>query len=193
MRQPPSGRPFVRGMSPRGTVVRSLPVIPLLSSETLPKRPVSASQVDMLELVLPSDANLLGNMLGGRVMHHMDICAAIAAQRHAGHVCVTASVDKIDFLSPVRVGELLVLKASVNFAGRTSMEVGVLCMAEDPRTGLRRHTASADFTFVALGDDGRPVPVPPVRPDAPVEIRRFEAARRRREARLAIRKEETVS
>lgn len=180
-------------MSPRGTVIRSLPVIPLLSSEPLPKRPVSASQVDMLELVLPSDANILGNMLGGRVMHHMDICAAIAAQRHAGHVCVTASVDKIDFLSPVRVGELLVLKGSVNFAGRTSMEVGVLCMAEDPRSGLRRHTASAYFTFVALGDDGRPVPVPPVRPDAPVEIRRYEAARRRREARLATRKEDTVS
>jgi acyl-CoA hydrolase len=147
----------------------------------------------MLELVLPSDANILGNMLGGRVMHHMDICAAIAAQRHAGRVCVTASVDKIDFLSPVRVGELLVLKASVNFAGRTSMECGVLCMAEDPRSGMRRHTASAYFTFVALGDDLKPAPVPPLRTDTPVEMRRCEAARRRREARLAVRKEESVS
>lgn len=143
----------------------------------------------MLELVLPSDANLLGNMLGGRVMHHMDICAAVAAQRHAGRVCVTASVDRIDFEEPVKIGELLVLKSSVNFAGRTSMEVGVLCLSEDPRTGARRHTASAYFTFVALSDDLKPVPVPPVRPDSPVEIRRFEAARKRREARIASRKE----
>jgi len=158
---------------------------------TVRAKPVSASQADMLELVLPSDANLLGNILGGRVMHHMDICAAIAAQRHAGHVCVTASVDRIDFESPARVGELLVLKSSVNFAGRTSMEVGVLCLAEDPRTGERRHTASAYFTFVALSDDLKPVPVPPLRIDTPVERRRHEAARRRREHRLESRKEES--
>jgi acyl-CoA hydrolase len=143
----------------------------------------------MLELVLPSDANLLGNMLGGRVMHHMDMCAAIAAQRHAGAICVTASVDRIDFRAPVRVGEVLVLKASVNYAGRTSMEVGVLCMGEDPRSGNRHHTASAYFTFVALGDDLKPMNVPAVRPDTPVEMRRHEAARRRRETRLAARKD----
>lgn len=147
----------------------------------------------MLELVLPSDANLLGNMLGGRVMHHMDMCAAIAAQRHAGRVCVTASVDRIDFEEPVRIGEVLMLKASINFAGRTSMEVGVLCMGENPRTGERRHTASAYFTFVALGDDQNPVEVPPVRADTPVERRRFEAARLRRDARLATRKARGVS
>ena len=152
---------------------------------------MSASQTEMLELVLPSDANLLGNALGGRVMHHMDMCAAIAAQRHAGRVCVTASVDRIDFREPVRVGEVLVLKASVNYAGRTSMEVGVLCLGENARTGMRRHTASAYFTFVALDDDQKPVEVPPVRPDTPVEIRRFSAARLRREVRLATRKRET--
>ncbi len=140
-------------------------------------------------MVLPSDANVLGNALGGRVMHHMDMCAAIAAQRHAGRVCVTASVDRIDFKAPVHVGEVLVLKASVNFAGSTSMEVGVLCLAEDPVSGVRRHTASAYFTFVALGDDLRPTAVPPVRPDSPVERRRFEAARLRRDARLAARKD----
>ena len=156
-------------------------------------KPVSASQVEMLEMVLPSDANLLGNMLGGRVMHHMDLCAAVAAQRHAGQVCVTASVDRIDFLSPVRIGELLVLKASVNFVHRTSMEVGVLCLAEDPRTGMRRHTASAYFTFVALSDTLEPTEVPPLRPDTPLEVRRFEAGRRRREARIAARQEEKVS
>jgi acyl-CoA hydrolase len=155
-------------------------------------RPVSQSQVEMLQLVLPSDANLLGNMLGGTVMHHMDICAAVAAQRHAGRVCVTASVDRIDFESPVRVGEVLLLKASVNFAGRTSMEVGVLCMAENPRSGARRHTASAYFTFVALTDDLKPCEVPPVRPDTPVEMRRYEAAKGRREARVASRKDGTT-
>jgi acyl-CoA hydrolase len=150
-------------------------------------KPVSASHVEMVQLVLPHDANVIGNALGGVVMHHMDICAAIAAQRHAGRVCVTASVDRIDFESPARVGEVLVLLASVNYAGRTSMEVGVLCMAEDARTGTRRHTASAYFTFVALGDDGKPCAVPPVLAVTPAEIRRYESAQRRREARLAER------
>lgn len=151
-------------------------------------KPVSKSQTEMLELVLPSDANILGNALGGRVMHHMDICAAIAAARHAGHVCVTASVDRIDFESPVKVGELLVLRASVNFAGRTSMEVGVRCDAEDRRNGERRHTASAYFTFVALDDDLNPTPVPRLLPETPLQERRFEEGRRRREQRLAERR-----
>jgi acyl-CoA hydrolase len=153
----------------------------------LAPKPVAASHVEMLQLVLPHDANLLGNALGGVVMHHMDICAAICAQRHAGRVCVTASVDRIDFESPVRVGEVLVLLGSLNFAGRTSMEVGVLCMAEDARTGTRRHTASAYFTFVALGDDGKPAEVPPVQAVTPAEVRRYEAAQRRRAERLAAR------
>lgn len=152
-------------------------------------KPVSASHVEMLQLVLPHDANVIGNALGGVVMHHMDICAAICAQRHAGRVSVTASVDRIDFESPVRVGEVMVLLASCNFAGRSSMEIGVLCMAEDARTGVRRHTASAYFTFVALGDDGKPAPVPAVQPQTPVEIRRYQAAERRRAARLATRKD----
>ena len=162
---------------------------PRPQASALAARPVSASHVEMLEMVLPSDANLLGNALGGRVIHHMDMCAAVAAQRHSGRVCVTASVDQIDFLSPVRVGEVLILKASVNWAGRTSMEIGVLCLGEDPRTHTRRHTASAYFTFVALGDDLRPTPVPPVLPESPTEIRRFEEARRRREVRLAARRD----
>lgn len=154
----------------------------------LPPRTVSHSQVEMLELVLPSDLNLLGNMLGGRVMHHMDLCAAIAAQRHAGRVCVTASVDRIDFIGPVRVGELLVLKSSVNYAGRTSMEVGVICMAENPRNGSRRHTASAYFTFVALDDDLRPTVVAAIDPVTPVERRRYDEADERRIRRLAGRR-----
>lgn len=158
--------------------------------DPLVPRPVSASQCEMIQLVLPHDANVLGNALGGVVMHHMDICAAICAQRHAGRVCVTASVDRIDFESPVHVGEVMQLYASVNFAGRTSLEVGVLCMAEDARSGKRRHTASAYFTFVALGDDGKPCPVPAVVPVTPAELRRFDAAKRRREHRLAERRRE---
>jgi acyl-CoA hydrolase len=154
----------------------------------LSPRPVSHSQVEMLELVLPSDLNLLGNMLGGRVMHHMDLCAAIAAQRHASRVCVTASVDRIDFISPVRLGELLVLKSSVNFAGRTSMEVGVICMAENARTGGRRHTASAYFTFVALDDDLRPTAIAPIEPVTPIERRRYDEAHQRRIRRVAGRR-----
>lgn len=150
-------------------------------------RTVAASQAEMLQLVLPSDANTLGNALGGVVMHHMDIVAAIAAQRHAGHACVTASVDRIDFLHPVKVGELLVLKASVNFSGRTSMEVGVKCEAENPRTCERRHTASAYFTFVALGADGRPTCVPTLAPESEQQRRRCSEAQRRRSARLALR------
>ena len=153
-------------------------------SEPLAPKPVSLSQTETLQLVLPQDANVIGNALGGVVMHHMDICAAIAAQRHAGRVCVTASVDRIDFASPVRIGEVMQLLASVNFAGRTSMEVGVLCMAENARTGIRRHTASAYFTFVALDDDGKPTAVPPALAVTPVEVRRSEAAKRRRANRL---------
>jgi acyl-CoA hydrolase len=143
----------------------------------------------MAQLVIPSDANILGNMLGGRVMHHMDLCAAVAAQRHAGRVCVTASVDRIDFVAPVRVGELLVLKASVNYAGRTSMEVGVLCVGENARTGESRHTASAYFTFVALDDDLVPTPVPPIQSITPVERRRYDEAKARRAGRVASRRQ----
>jgi len=150
-------------------------------------KPVAASHAEMLQLVLPSDANTLGNALGGVVMHHMDIVAAIAAQRHAAYACVTASVDRIDFLHPATVGDVLVLKSAVNFAGRTSMEVGVFCAAENPRTGRRRHTASAYFTFVALDDAGTPVAVPPLVPETPDEIRRYEKAQRRRAARLSQR------
>ena len=137
--------------------------------------------------MLPSDANTLGNALGGVVMHHMDIVAAIAAQRHASFACVTASVDRIDFLHPATVGELLVLKASVNYAGRTSMEVGVRCAAENPRTGRRRHTASAYFTFVALDEVGTPVAVPELVPETPDQVRRYEKAKRRRAERLSKR------
>jgi acyl-CoA hydrolase len=138
----------------------------------------------MTELVLPNDANVHGSVLGGRVMHLMDICAAMAALRHAHCGVVTASVDEIEFLHPVPVGRLLILRASVNYAARTSMEVGVKVWSEDTATGERKHTSSAFLTFVAVDKAGRPVPVPPVLPESDEEKRRLAAAERRRAVRL---------
>jgi acyl-CoA hydrolase len=155
----------------------------------LEPRPVRLSQVEMTELVLPNDANIHGSILGGRVMHHVDICGAIAATRHCGRGVVTASIDEIEFLHPVRVGHVLILRASVNYAARTSVEVGVKVWSEDPRTGERRHTSTAYLTFVALDEWGRPTEVPPVLPGTDEERRRHEAAGRRRERRLALRRE----
>ena len=143
----------------------------------------------MNEMVLPNDANVLGNVLGGHVMHLMDMCAAMSAMRHCRKVVVTASVDQLSFLHPVKVGEMMSLKSSVNYADRTSMEVGIRVEAEHPLTGERRHTSSAYFTFVALDEQGRPTPVPKVTPESEAEQRRFRAARKRRAARLALRQE----
>jgi acyl-CoA hydrolase len=155
----------------------------------LQPRPVRLSVVEMTEMVLPNDANVHGSVLGGRVMHFIDICGAIAANRHSGRGVVTAMVDEIEFLHPVAVGALLVLKGSVNYASRTSMEVGVKVWSEDPRTGDRRHTSSAFLTFVAVDATGRPVDVPPVLPETAEEKRRYAEAGKRREVRLAHRAE----
>jgi acyl-CoA hydrolase len=145
----------------------------------------------MTEIVFPTDANPLGNVMGGRVMQWVDICAAVAAGRHARTPVVTASVDKIDFVNPVPVGGVVVLLASVNFAGRTSMEVGVKVWQEDRATGARRHVVSAYLTFVSLDPKTRrPAPVPPVVPETDEEKRRFADARRRREERLKSRQRE---
>ncbi|HEY8487513.1 MAG TPA: hotdog domain-containing protein [Thermaerobacter sp.] len=150
-----------------------------------PARPARESRVEMTELVLPNDANPLGNILGGKVMHLMDIAGALAASRHSRRVCVTASVDRIDFLHPIRVGEAILLEAQVTDAGRTSMEVRVNVYSENLRTGQRRHTATAFFTFVALDEHGRPTPVPAVIAETPDEQRLQAEARRRRQERLA--------
>jgi len=147
-------------------------------------RSVASSRVSMSELVFPNDTNPLGNIMGGRVMHLIDIAAAIAAGRHSRRPCVTAAIDEIVFLAPVAMGSVLVLKASVNLAARTSMEVGVRVESEDRRTGDRRHCASAYLTFVALGDDGRPTEVPPLLPRTKEERRRMADAARRRSLRL---------
>src|SRR5262245_13671566 len=142
----------------------------------------------MTEIVFPTDANPLGNVMGGRVMHWDDICAAVAAGRHARTPVVTASVDKIDFVNPVPVGGVIVLLASVNYTGRTSMEVGVKVWQEDRVTGARKHVVSAYLTFVSLDPETRqPRSVLPVIPESVEEKRRFAAAKQRRERRLADR------
>lgn len=154
---------------------------------TLEPKPVSRSVVEMTELVLPNDANQLGNILGGRVMHLIDICGAMAAARHARRVCVTASVDSLSFEYPIRVGQAVNLKAWVNYTARTSLEVQVEVYAEDLLTGQRHHTSTALLTFVAVDDHGRPTPVPPVLPETAEEKRRYAEAEKRRAERLARR------
>jgi acyl-CoA hydrolase len=146
--------------------------------------PVKRSQVFMTELVLPNDTNQLGNLLGGRLMHWIDIAAAIAAQRHCGHVCVTASVDELDFHTPIKLGEIVTLQASVNRAFRSSMEVGVLVTAQGLGSGVERRANNAYLTFVAIDDVGRPVQVPSVLPETVDEKRRYEEAAVRRDLRL---------
>lgn len=152
-----------------------------------PKR-VRESHVEMTELVLPNDTNRLGNLLGGRLMHWMDIAAAMASARHANRICVTAAVDELDFLNPVPLGEVVILKASVNRVFRTSMEVGVKVFSEDLRAGTIRHTNSAYLTFVALDDEGHAVEVPQVIPETDEEVRRYNDALQRREIRLQHRR-----
>jgi acyl-CoA hydrolase len=144
---------------------------------------VNASQVITTNLVLPNDTNQLGNLLGGTLMHWIDISAAIAAQRHAGMVCVTASVDELNFLHPIRLGDVVILRASVNRTFRTSMEIGVVVTAESS-AGKAVRANNAYLTFVAIDEAGRPVPVAPVVPETEDEIRRYEEALERRDLRL---------
>lgn len=145
---------------------------------------VKDSHVFMTELVLPNDTNQLGNLLGGRLMHWIDIAAAIAAQKHSGRVCVTASVDQLNFHHPVRLGEVVTLQASVNRAFTTSMEVGVLVTAQGLGGARPRRANNAYLTFVAINDHGQPVRVPPVVPETGEEQRRYEDALARRNFRL---------
>jgi acyl-CoA hydrolase len=139
------------------------------------------------EFALPNDANGLGNVLGGKVMHLVDLAAAMAALRHARRPVVTASVDSLQFLHPVRIGQLIILRSSVNRVFRTSMEIGVYVQAENMMTGERVHTCSAYLTFVALDEKGRSTPIPAVIPETDDEHRRYRQAGERREYRLALR------
>ncbi|MDH3593202.1 MAG: acyl-CoA thioesterase [Planctomycetota bacterium] len=151
-------------------------------------RNVEDSRVVMTEIVMPNDTNPLGNCMGGRVMHLIDVAAAISARRHARTTCVTAAIDEIVFHEAVPMGSVLVLMASVNLACRTSMEVGVRVELESLKSGIRRHCASAYLTFVALDETGRPTPVPGLKADTKDELRRLKAAETRRKMRLERRR-----
>jgi acyl-CoA hydrolase len=140
--------------------------------------------------MMPQHANNLGHVFGGVVLAMMDSAAAVAAIRHARQTCVTASIDRVDFREPILVGDLVVMKASVNYVGRTSMEVGVRLEAEDLLTGRRRHTNSCYLTFVAVDETGRPREVAALMPETPEEIRRNQAAADRRRRRLEERQAE---
>ena len=145
---------------------------------------VRESQTEMTQVVLPNDTNPLGNLLGGTVMHWVDMVAAMAAHRHSGSYVVTASVDHMDFRYPIRMGEVVVLKASVNRVFRTSMEVGVKVFREEYFTSHRKHTSSAYLTFVAVNKLGQPHRIPAVVPETPPEKRRYREAGRRRRWRI---------
>ena len=138
----------------------------------------------MTEIVLPNHANVHGNILGGRVMHLIDLAAAMAASRHSRRQSVTASVDSLVFLHPIKIGELVLLEANVCRAFHTSMEVEVEVFSEDLRTGDRLQTSTAFLTFVALDAGGNPCEVPPIRPQTAADRLRFEGALERRKQRL---------
>jgi acyl-CoA hydrolase len=145
---------------------------------------VSESLITMTELVLPHHANQLGILLGGQLMHWIDICAALCASKHNQKICVTASVDRIDFHHPIVVGTAVTLSSSVNRVFSTSMEIGVKVYAENFKEGTKTHTNTAYLTFVAIDNDGRPVKAIPVVPESDDEKRRYEEALQRRDARL---------
>jgi acyl-CoA hydrolase len=148
-------------------------------------RPVRESASEMTEIVLPNDANVLNALLGGRLMHWIDLAGAMAAHRHSRQHVVTASIDHLDFLVPVRVGDFVILRSSVNRVFHTSMEVGVKVWVENYRAEESRHVSSAYLTFVAVDVAGNRLPVPPVIPETEEEKRRYDGAARRREIRRA--------
>ena len=146
------------------------------------------SRVETTQIVMPSHTNgPAGILFGGVVMQWIDICGGVAAMRHAGGPVVTASIDRLDFLSPIRVGDIVILQAQVNFVHLTSMEVGCRVETEDPRTRSRRNTTKAYLTFVAVDEKGRPRRVPPLVLATPDDERRHREAMERRQLRLAVR------
>jgi acyl-CoA hydrolase len=154
-----------------------------MGDEGVVSRTVAESQSERSEIVFPADTNALGNLFGGRLMQFIDLVGAVAASRHSRAITVTASMDHLDFVAPVHVGDLLILKASVNRAFRTSMEIGVKAMVEEVREQRLRHVSSAYLTYVAVDREGRALAVPQVIPETEHQKRRFEDAGRRREMR----------
>lgn len=157
----------------------------LKSNKPMTPRPVKDSQSEMAEIVLPNDANPLGALLGGRLMHWIDLAGAMAAHRHSRNYVVTASIDHLDFWVPVKVGDLVILRSSVNRVFHTSMEVGVQVVVENYLSETCKNVSSAYLTFVAVDREGHHLPVPPVVPETEDEKRRYEDAGRRREIRRA--------
>src|SRR5271165_3092322 len=156
-----------------------------MNQEMSMARPVRDSQSEMAEIVLPNDANPLGALLGGRLMHWIDLAGAMAAHRHSRNYVVTASVDHIDFLVPVRVGDLVILRSSVNRVYHSSMEVGVKVFVENYIADTAKHVSSAYLTFVAIDGAGNRLEIPPVIPETDEQRRRYDDAGRRREIRRA--------
>lgn len=148
------------------------------------KKYVKDSYVIMHELILPNDTNNLDTVFGGKVMQYMDLCAAMSAYKFARTAVVTASVDSLDFLAPARVGDMLILKSSVNYSHNTSMEIGVHIDAENVKTGKKRHTASAYLTFVSLDSKGKPQKVDNIIPESDDEKRRYNEGKERHMQRL---------
>ena len=146
---------------------------------------VSESEMTTARLMMPTDANVIGNVFGGSIMKYVDEIAAIVAWRHAGTNVVTASIDRMSFYAPVYIGNLLILKAAVNYVGTTSMEIGVRIEAVDPSTRKGTHTSSCYLTYVALDSKGEPTPIPPLIPTTAEERRRFKEGLARRKLREA--------
>jgi len=154
---------------------------------------VSQSETLMTHRALPEDANPAGNVHGGVILKHIDLAGAVCAMRHARMGVVTASIDRMEFKAPVRVGELMMLYASVNRAGKQSMEIGVRVVVENLMTGEKRHTASAYLTFVAMGADKKPAAVPALLLETPTHERRNREAEMRRQLRQEERKRERLA
>jgi acyl-CoA hydrolase len=144
------------------------------------------SEVTMTEMVLPNDTNTLNNLMGGRLLHWMDICAAISAQKHSNRIVVTASVDNVSFTEPIRLGNIITMHARVTRAFNSSMEVFLEVWAEDIPAGLRISTNRAFYTFVAVDQNGRPIEVPPLLPETPADEELYVSALRRRQLRLVL-------
>ena len=160
------------------------------NKENLKGKTASQSEIEMTQLVLPNDTNILGNLLGGQLMHWIDIAGALAASRHSNKVVATVALDSLDFRHPVRLGEMVILKARLTWVGRTSMEVSVEVYAENMKTGNTILTNKAFITFVALDDDGKPTEVPPLILETEEENRINKEAEKRREYRLKRRNKE---
>ena len=152
------------------------------------KKAVAESRLEMAQIMFPMDANPSGNVYGGSIMKLIDTAAGIVAYRHCRTNVVTASMDRLDFHQPVFIGELVVLRASINYAGNTSMEVGVRVEAEDLMTGEIRHTNSAYVTMVSLNENRKPTPIPKIMPETQDERRRFEEGKIRAQRRKELRK-----